>query len=164
MAPHPSLMFMVQPGCSTTPAEAAGWAVADDASALYEQDGGAGGAQAPDALLARALEAERAAAARRNPYGAAARAPPQVLEVSAAQLTAGRDRLVATKSLTGLAFGADHEAKLRAEAGAKPADIQRRKHQIGALLYDAKQREIQMMEGRLQGMKSKRETQAKYGW
>jgi proline-rich protein PRCC len=157
------MMFMVQPGGRTTLAEDVGWAVGGD-----EGGGGGGGGGnrplAPDELLARALEAERAVLARRNPYAAAALAAPEVLELSAAQLTAGRDRLVATKSLTGLAFGAEHEARLRAEAGAKPADIHRRKHQIGSLLYDAKQRELQMMEGRLQGMKSKRETQAKYGW
>jgi proline-rich protein PRCC len=86
------------------------------------------------------------------------------MEVSQAQLTAGRDRLVATKNVTGAAFGPEAEARLRAEAGPKPNDVQRRKHQIGSLLYDAKMQEVKMMEGRLQGLKTKRETMARYGW
>jgi hypothetical protein len=155
---HPSMMFMLQPGSSSTPADSIGWAV-DAPEQHYTPS-----AEGPDAMLFRALEAERAAAARRNPRGGPAMEVPAVLEVSAAQLTAGREKLVATKSLTGLAFGPEYEAKLRAEAGMKPADSARRKHQIGSLLHDAKMREIEMLEGRLTAMKSKRETQAKYGW
>ncbi len=140
---------MVQPGSAVTPAERAGWAVVDG-------DSGAGAA-APDALLAAAIEEERAARGGRFQV-------PAVREVSQVELTAGRDRLASTQNFMGMAFGPEHEARLRAEAGAKPSDIQRRKHQIGSLLYDAKLQELKLMEGRLQGMKSKRETQAKYGW
>ena len=158
------MMFMVQPGSNSTLAESVGWAVEADEQQQLSAAALAGGTEGPDAVLFRALEAERAAAARRNPRGGPALHAPAVLEVSAAQLTAGRDKLVATKSLTGLAFGPEYEAKLRAEAGMKPSDTARRKHQIGALLHDAKMREIEMLEGRLTSMKSKRETQAKYGW
>jgi len=163
-AMHPSMMFMVQPGSNSTLAESVGWAVEADEEQQLSAAAAAGGAEGPDAMLFRALEAERAAAARRNPRGGPALQPPAVLEVSATQLTAGRDKLVATKTLTGMAFGPEYEAKLRAEAGMKPSDTARRKHQIGSLLHDAKMREIEMLEGRLTAMKTKRETQARYGW
>jgi proline-rich protein PRCC len=156
------MMFMVQPGGTTTFADAVGWSVDSSEQEASAAAAAHGGSSAPDALLARALEAERAAASRRSPW--ALGPAPAVLEVSAAQLTAGRDKLVATKSVTGLAFGDGYEAKLRAEAGMKPSDTARRKHQIGSLLHDAKMREIEMLEGRLTAMKTKRETQARYGW
>jgi len=39
---------------------------------------------------------------------------------------------------TRTAFGADYEARLRAEAGAKPDKLSRRKHQISSLYHNAK--------------------------
>lgn len=36
------------------------------------------------------------------------------------------------------AFGADYEARLRAEAGAQPDKLSRRKHQISSLFHQAK--------------------------
>ena len=65
---------------------------------------------------------------------------------------------------TGKAFGADYAAKLKAEAGDKPESQLRRKHQIGALFYDAKLRELEMFENKSKGMKSRSQTQGKYGW
>lgn len=53
---------------------------------------------------------------------------------------------------------------LSQEAGAKPDAKLRAKNQIGTLYWQSKQNELHMLEGRLQGMKSKAETQAKYGW
>lgn len=55
-------------------------------------------------------------------------------------------------------------ATVAQEAGMKPDNRLRAKHQIGALYWQSKQNELQILEGRLQGMKSKAETQAKYGW
>ena len=40
----------------------------------------------------------------------------------------------------------------------------RRKHQISQLFYDAKLREIELGENRARGMKTRAETQSKYGW
>ena len=173
-APHPSLLYAVTSGCATTAAERASWA--QQQAAWDGGDGGGqggwqgeahrGGVSDVDALLAQAIEEDRQ---RGGPAGSAAArlaalGRPQVVEVSQAELTAGRDRLLATKSVTGAAFGPEAEARLRAEAGPKPSDVQRRKHQIGSLLHDAKVQELKALEGRLQGMKSKRETMAKYGW
>ena len=155
-AVHPSAMFALQPGCSRTLAESVGWVVEESGAQALA----AAAARLPaDAQLASALEE----AALRGGGGGVAGLP-LMREVSAAQLTAGRERLLATQSATGAAFGPDYEAKLRASAGDKPSDVARRKHQIGSLLHDAKVQELKALEGRLQGMKTKRETMAKYGW
>lgn len=37
-------------------------------------------------------------------------------------------------------------------------------HQIGTLFHNAKMRELELLENRAAGMKSKAETQGKYGW
>ena len=171
-APHPSLLYSVTPGLATTAAERAVWAQQQaawtgDAGGGWQQAAGGGGSEHDvDALLAQVIEEDRQ---RGGPPGSAAArlaalGRPQVVEVSQAQLTAGREKLLATKSVTGAAFGPEAEARLRAEAGPKPSDVQRRKHQIGSLLHDAKVQELKALEGRLQGMKTKRETMAKYGW
>jgi proline-rich protein PRCC len=46
----------------------------------------------------------------------------------------------------------------------KPSKLHRRKHQIGTLYFDMKQKEMELMERRSRGFMSKAETQAKYGW
>lgn len=97
-----------------------------------------------------------------DPFAALSDLP--VKEISQAELTRGREHLVQTKSITGMAFGPDYEAKLRRDAGEKPEARLRAKHQIGALYWQSKQTELQVLEGRLTGMKTKAETQAKYGW
>ena len=127
----------------------------------------------PDDLLAQALEEER-----RGGFGAGG----QMIEISGADLMSGRAQLLAAQAAAGgSVFGAEYEAKLRAEAGAKPSDVSRRKHQIGSLLHDAKLQELkvsggegfvlcsvltlwQAMEGRSTQSKSKQMTRAKYGW
>jgi proline-rich protein PRCC len=58
----------------------------------------------------------------------------------------------ATAGATGLAFGDEFREKLAREAGAKPSAAHRSKNQIGSLLYNAKQAEMQIMEGRLAGV------------
>jgi hypothetical protein len=165
-APHPSLQYSVTPGLATTAAERASWAQQQAGGGWQQEAHGGAGHHDVDALLAQALQEDRQ---RGGPPGSAAArlaalGRPQIVEVSQAQLTAGREKLLATKSVTGAAFGAEAEARLRAEAGPKPSDVQRRKHQIGSLLHDAKVQELKALEGRLQGMKTKRETMAKYGW
>lgn len=40
----------------------------------------------------------------------------------------------------------------------------RGKHQIGTLFYNAKMRELDLLQKKGNGMKSKAETQGKYGW
>jgi len=152
-AVHPSAMFALQPGCLRTLAESVGWVVEESGAQALA----AAAARLPaDAQLASALEE---AALRGGVAGL-----PLMREVSAAQLTAGRERLLATQSATGAAFGPDYEAKLRASAGDKPSDVARRKHQIGSLLHDAKLMELKALEGRIAQSKSKQQTRAKYGW
>ncbi|EMS47040.1 hypothetical protein TRIUR3_04148 [Triticum urartu] len=46
----------------------------------------------------------------------------------------------------------------------KPSKLQKRKHQIGSLFYDLKQKEMELTERRAKGFLTKAETQAKYGW
>lgn len=46
----------------------------------------------------------------------------------------------------------------------KPSKIHRRKHQIGALYFDMKQNEMNLLDRRAKGNLTKAETQAKYGW
>ena len=68
-----------------------------------------------------------------------------MLEISASDLMSGRAKLLAAQAAAGSSvFGAEYEAKLRAEAGAKPSDVSRRKHQIGSLLHDAKLQELKV--------------------
>ena len=70
----------------------------------------------------------------------------------------------ATAGATGLAFGDEFREKLAREAGAKPSAAHRSKNQIGSLLYNAKQAEMQIMEGRLAGVSHKAAAKRKYGW
>lgn len=46
----------------------------------------------------------------------------------------------------------------------RPEQTTKRRHQITSLYYEAKQRELSIKENRAQGMKTRKETQAKYGW
>lgn len=49
-------------------------------------------------------------------------------------------------------------------AKGKPSKLHKRKHQIGSLYFDMKQKEMELSERRAKGMLTKAETQAKYGW
>lgn len=46
----------------------------------------------------------------------------------------------------------------------KPTKLHKRKHQIGSLYFDMKQKEMELQERRSKGFLTKAETQAKYGW
>jgi proline-rich protein PRCC len=142
-AMHPSSLYAVQPGCSRTLAESTGWQPEPEAGATA-----AGGGDA-QARLESALGGGEV----------------RYLEVSQAELTAGREQLLARQTTLGAAaLGAEYEAKLRAEAGAKPSDVAKRKHQIGSLLHDAKVQELKLLEGRAAGMQHRKMARQKYGW
>ena len=66
-------------------------------------------------------------------------------------------------SATGLAFDDAYREKLQKEAGAKPSFVHKSKNQIGSLLYNAKQNELKILEGRLQGVTHKAMAKQKYG-
>lgn len=120
-----------------------------------------------DAVLDKALEEERARAraraahTRRGPPGAG---EVQVMEMSMQDIRKTKNPLNDTSTLTGLAFGEEHQKKMMAAAGAKPSMVHKQKHQIGSLYYDAKVKEMQIMEGRLQGVSQKAMAKQKYGW
>ena len=64
------------------------------------------------------------------------------------------------------ALGADYESRLRADA-AKMGNVSkmaRRRHQLSSLYVQAKEQELEQLEKRATGMKTKAETQRKYGW
>lgn len=46
----------------------------------------------------------------------------------------------------------------------KPSKLHKRKHQIGSLYHDMRQKEMELAERRSRGLLTKKETQAKYGW
>ncbi|PKA63911.1 Abscisic acid-insensitive 5-like protein 4 [Apostasia shenzhenica] len=51
-----------------------------------------------------------------------------------------------------------------ASSKGKPSKLHKRKHQIGSLYFDMKQKEMELAERRSRGLLTKAETQAKYGW
>ncbi|CAD7696908.1 unnamed protein product [Ostreobium quekettii] len=62
-------------------------------------------------------------------------------------------------------YGSTNAAQMRAEAAPfKASKFAKRKHQIGTLYYDMKMKEVEMASRKASGMKSKAETEAKYGW
>jgi proline-rich protein PRCC len=46
----------------------------------------------------------------------------------------------------------------------KPSKLRQRKHQIGSLFYEMKQKEMELVDQHAKGHLSKAETQAKYSW
>ncbi|KAI5068347.1 hypothetical protein GOP47_0016692 [Adiantum capillus-veneris] len=89
------------------------------------------------------------------------KAPVNVIEVKQADLTATKVREDQLRT-TGIAFGPAY--KPMATSKNKPSKLHRRKHQIGSLYYDMRQKETELMERRAKGYMTKAETQAKYGW
>ncbi|KAE8677180.1 Detected protein of unknown function [Hibiscus syriacus] len=63
--------------------------------------------------------------------------------------------------MTGIAFGPSYQP---ASSKGKPNKLHKRKHQIGSLYFDMKQKEMELQERRSRGLLTKAETQAKYGW
>lgn len=86
--------------------------------------------------------------------------PPQFIEVSQDELMKNRPREDQTK-MTGIAFGPAYQP---ASAKGKPTKLHKRKHQIGALYFDMKQKETELAERRSKGFLTKAQTQGKYGW
>ncbi|KAL4854611.1 hypothetical protein ACK3TF_004764 [Chlorella vulgaris] len=115
-----------------------------------------------EAMLAAAMAAERERATRRG-HGAAV-ADIQIKEVRGDQLKYMDPGQRAGVDAIRNALGADYEAKLRAEAGGDPSKMAKRRHQISSLYHYAKQKELEQLEVRAAGSKTKAETQRKYGW
>eukprot|EP00882_Tetradesmus_deserticola_P006407 GHRQ01006740.1.p2 GENE.GHRQ01006740.1~~GHRQ01006740.1.p2 ORF type:complete len:134 (+),score=74.79 GHRQ01006740.1:22-402(+) len=121
-----------------------------------------------EALLQEALQAEAAKAARR---GAGAGSSQLVLpDIQFKEVKADSIKYVdpaQREAAQGMraALGSDYAAKLRSEAAPHAGSkLARSKHQIGTLFANAKLRELEVLENRAAGMKSKAETAGKYGW
>ncbi|XP_004296496.1 PREDICTED: proline-rich protein PRCC [Fragaria vesca subsp. vesca] len=86
--------------------------------------------------------------------------PTEILEVKQDELMKNRPREDQAK-VTGIAFGPSYQP---VSAKGKPTKLHKRKHQIGSLYFDMKQKEMELQERRSRGFLTKAETQAKYGW
>lgn len=87
--------------------------------------------------------------------------PTQIVEVKQDELMKNRPREDLSK-MTGLAFGPSYQPAPATKG--KPTKLAKRKHQIGSLYFDLKQKEMELAERRSKGLLTKAETQAKYGW
>ena len=100
---------------------------------------------------------------------AAARIPSGVhmKEISGAALRSqGVSSSIADLSGMRAALGAEYENKLRSEAGrvGTVSKLAKRKNQLSSLFVAAKSEELDLIEKQALGMKTKAETQKKYGW
>lgn len=86
--------------------------------------------------------------------------PTEIIEVKQDELMKNRPREDQAK-LTGIAFGPSYQP---VSTKAKPTKLHKRKHQIGSLYFDMKQKEMELAERRSRGFLTKAETHAKYGW
>ncbi|KAK9931448.1 hypothetical protein M0R45_018723 [Rubus argutus] len=86
--------------------------------------------------------------------------PTEILEVKQDELIKNRPKEDQAK-LTGIAFGPSYQP---VSTKGKPTKLHKRKHQIGSLYFDMKQKEMELQERRSKGFLTKAETQAKYGW
>ncbi|CAO2841972.1 unnamed protein product [Amaranthus hypochondriacus] len=86
--------------------------------------------------------------------------PPEVIEVKQDELMKNRPKEDKSK-LTGIAFGPSYQP---VSNKGKPSKLHKRKHQIGSLYFDMRQKEMELQERRAKGFLTKAETQAKYGW
>ncbi|XP_041019190.1 proline-rich protein PRCC isoform X1 [Juglans microcarpa x Juglans regia] len=86
--------------------------------------------------------------------------PAEIVEVKQDELMKNRPREDQVK-LTGIAFGPSYQP---VSTKGKPTKLHKRKHQIGSLFFDMKQKEMELSERRSKGFLTKAETQAKYGW
>ncbi|XVF19034.1 hypothetical protein REPUB_Repub11eG0075700 [Reevesia pubescens] len=86
--------------------------------------------------------------------------PTEIVEVKQDELMKNRPREDQVK-MTGIAFGPSYQP---ASTKGKPPKLHKRKHQIGSLYFDMKQKEMELQERRSRGLLTKAETQAKYGW
>ncbi|KZV25734.1 hypothetical protein F511_04795 [Dorcoceras hygrometricum] len=86
-------------------------------------------------------------------------APQDIVEVKQDELMKNRPREDQTK-MTGIAFGPAFQPT---SSKGKPSKLHKRKHQIGSLFFDMKQKETELAERRSKGYATKSQTQAKYG-
>ncbi|KAF8392817.1 hypothetical protein HHK36_021054 [Tetracentron sinense] len=86
--------------------------------------------------------------------------PLEIIEVKQDELIKNRPREDQVK-LTGIAFGPSYQP---VSTKGKPSKLHKRKHQIGSLYFDMRQKETELAERRSKGFLTKAETQAKYGW
>lgn len=86
--------------------------------------------------------------------------PQEIIEVKQDELMKNRPREDQAK-VTGIAFGPSYQP---VSAKGKPSKLHKRKHQIGSLYFDMRQKEMELAERRSKGFLTKAETQAKYGW
>ncbi|XP_021715042.1 proline-rich protein PRCC-like [Chenopodium quinoa] len=86
--------------------------------------------------------------------------PAEIIEVKQDELMKNRPTEDKSK-LTGIPFGPSYQP---ASTKGKPSKQHKRKHQISALYFDMKQKEMELSERRAKGFLTKAETQAKYGW
>ncbi|XP_027164114.1 uncharacterized protein DDB_G0271670 [Coffea eugenioides] len=87
-------------------------------------------------------------------------APEEIVEVKQDELMKNRPREDQVK-LTGIAFGPAYQPT---STKGKPSKLHKRKHQIGSLFFDMKQKEMELSERRARGFLTKAQTQGKYGW
>ncbi|KAG2432359.1 hypothetical protein HYH02_012932 [Chlamydomonas schloesseri] len=120
-------------------------------------------------LLEEALRAEQERAAKRGGGGggkAGVFGPGvKVVEVKAKDLTAMDPAAREAAKTAQDALGSEYAMALRRSAAPfEGSKLAKRKHQIGTLLFNARMQELDQMEKRTSGQKSKAETAAKYGW
>jgi len=124
-------------------------------------------ADSGDAMLAAALAADTG-------RGGSGAGPADIFsgmglefkEVNQTKLTYVDPTVKAAQTGTRQALGKDYEMQLRREAdAAEPTKLHKRKHQLQSLWHASKVKELEMLGNPgAQGFKTKRETQAKYGW
>jgi len=125
----------------------------------------AAGCDGAQRVLELALEEERNRSQKRGRKGGRGLGlEPQVVEVNQASLRGSRVTEVSSNPIRD-AMGEGYEEKLRREATGKGvSQVARSKHQIGSLYQASKKQELEILANRAKSMKSKRETQGKYGW
>lgn len=140
-----------------------------DAAQHQQQYAGAGDAYGPgqpdgNTMLAAAMAADTG----RGGFGAAdpfAGMNIEFKEVNQKTLTYVDPARLAANQGKRQALGKEHELQLRREAdAAEPQKLAKRKHQISSLYHASKLKELEMLSDHGQTLKTKRETQAKYGW
>ena len=112
-------------------------------------------------LLQAELERERD---RQLKLGRKPGKAPKIVNINQEKLKYVAPTVNAAQTAAETAFGPQYKAQLRKEAGDKGSKTARRKHQIGTLFHESKLAELDMLEKRSTGQKSKAETAAKYGW
>jgi len=175
VAPHPSRLYAVD--------ESGAYAYDADAQARYHAEyaryyghphegmaaapGGEGGESHPGVGLEEASRGSDAGPGSFDVDAVMRRAGVDgstVRGISAAELRASGGDRIRESATTGLAFDDEYRDKLTREAGHAPSLVHKSKNQIGSLLYNAKQAELKIMEGRLQGVSHKAQARQKYGW